>query len=196
MAGIDGITGDILAAARQEAGEIIKIAEQEASQVKEKAEADAKQLFDGIIEAARAKAQAEHDRAASQASLNRRQTLLAAKQQIIGKIIEDAKASLAEQDDSAYFDMTAKLIRKAAWPQDGTIVFGKNDLKRITPEFEALILDAAKQAGGTLKISSEPADIKDGFILKYGGIEENCTLDAIFASMADTLTDKVNGTLW
>ena len=37
-----------------------------------------------------------------------------------------------------------------------------------------------KKNGGSLKISKEGRNIENGFILAYGGIEENCTLRAMF----------------
>ena len=51
-------------------------------------------------------------------------------------------------------------------------------------------------AGGSLTVSPEAAPIDNGFILKYGGIEENCSLRALFSSMKDQLQDKVNAALW
>ncbi len=196
MAGIDGITGDILAAARNEAGELIQQAETAAAAVREKAQAEASQLFDKLIAQAREKAEAQTERAASQAQLKKRQTLLFEKQQIISEVIEKAKASLAAQDGAAYFAMTAKLIEKNARPQAGEIAFGAADLARLDASAKAAIEAAAKKAGGSLKIAEDAADIKSGFILRYGGIEENCSLDALFAEKADQLVDKVNRALW
>ena len=196
MAGIDGITADILAAAREEAGKILAQAQEQAQQTSAKAEEDSKKLFDDIIASARAKAEAESNRAASQAALQKRQALLAQKQEIISSIIERAKTALQEQGDEAYFAMVVKLIKKAARPQDGEIAFGAKDLKRLPEGFEAAANAAAKELGGTLKLAKDPVDIKNGFVLRYGGIEENCSLDALFASRTDSLTDKVNAQLW
>ena len=47
-----------------------------------------------------------------------------------------------------------------------------------------------------MKGSEDPGRIKSGFILSYGGIEENCSLDAIFAEKAETLRDLANSILW
>ena len=196
MAGIDGITGDILAAAREEAGKIITAAEESAAASRAQAETDAKQLFDKLIEAARSKAEAESARAASQASLKKRQELLAAKQEIISGVIDKAKSMLCGLDDQAYFAMVIKLISKAAQAQDGEIAFGEKDLARIPEGFMEAANAAAKALGGRLKLSKDPAPVKNGFILKYGGIEENCSLDALFASRTDALVDKVNSALW
>lgn len=196
MAGIDGITGDILAAAGKEAGELIAQAETAAGAVREKAQAEASQLFDRLIASAREKAEAQSERAASQAQLKKRQTLLAEKQQLISEVIEKAKASLAAQDGAAYFAMVAKLIEKNARPQEGEIAFSAADLARLDASAKAAVEAAAKKAGGSLKIAEEAAGIKSGFILKYGGIEENCSLDALFAEKEDLLIDKVNRVLW
>ena len=105
MAGIDGITADILAAAREEAAKILGQAEESAEQTARQAEEDAKKLFDDIIASARAKAEEESARAASQAALKKRQALLAQKQEIISSIIERAKTTLQKQDAEAYFAM-------------------------------------------------------------------------------------------
>ena len=147
-------------------------------------------------ESGRRAAEAQTERAASQAQLKKRQTLLFEKQQIISEVIEKAKASLAAQDGAAYFAMTAKLIEKNARPQAGEIAFGAADLARLDASAKAAIEAAAKKAGGSLKIAEDAADIKSGFILRYGGIEENCSLDALFAEKADQLVDKVNRALW
>ena len=196
MAGIDGITADILAAAREEAAKILGQAEESAEQTARQAEEDAKKLFDDIIASARAKAEEESARAASQAALKKRQALLAQKQEIISSIIEKAKTGLQEQDAEAYFAMVIKLIKKAARPQDGEIAFGAKDLARIPEGFEKAASEAAAELGGSLRIADKPAQVKNGFILRYGGIEENCSLDALFASRTDTLVDKVNAALW
>ena len=35
-----------------------------------------------------------------------------------------------------------------------------------------------------------------GFLLVYGGIEENCTISAVFASKREELSDQVNRLLF
>ena len=80
--------------------------------------------------------------------------------------------------------------------KDGKICFSKKDLDRIPSDFEAKASDIAKEKGGSLTVDKEPADIADGFILKYGDIEENCTFDAIFEAKRDELRDLVNKNLF
>lgn len=63
-------------------------------------------------------------------------------------------------------------------------------------DFEKNIHAAAEEKGGSLVLSREPKAIEDGFILVYGGIEENCTLKALLDAKKDELQDKVNEILF
>ncbi len=45
-------------------------------------------------------------------------------------------------------------------------------------------------------LKKEPKAIPDGFVLVYGGVEENCTLKALFDVKKDQLQDKVNEILF
>ena len=63
-------------------------------------------------------------------------------------------------------------------------------------DFEKKIAAAAEAKGGSLVLKKEPKAIEDGFILVYGGIEENCTLKALFDAKKDELQDKVNEILF
>ena len=57
--------------------------------------------------------------------------------------------------------------------------------------FEAEMEKAAQKKGGSLKLSSEAKEMDGGFILVYGGVEENCTIRAMFDAKRDELSDKV-----
>ena len=99
----------------------------------------------------------------------------------------------------AYFENIVKLAVKASQNGKGTILFSKADLDRL-PEIFADTLNAALVAGGkegaALTVSSETRDIDGGFVLTYGGIEENCSFDALFDSAHEMLQDKVQEILF
>ena len=46
------------------------------------------------------------------------------------------------------------------------------------------------------EVSGKAADIADGFVLQYSGIDENCTFDALFAEKQELLRDKIREILW
>ena len=88
------------------------------------------------------------------------------------------------------------MLQAYAQPQNGIIRFSQKDLDRMPESFEREIEKAAKEAGGSLKLDETAADIANGFVLIYGGIEENCTLRAVFDANKDELTDKVHKLLY
>ena len=47
-----------------------------------------------------------------------------------------------------------------------------------------------------LTVTEDPAPIEAGFILKYGGIEQNCSFDAVFAGESENLSDKAGRLLF
>ena len=61
-------------------------------------------------------------------------------------------------------------------------------------EEEIAAIAAAK--GGKLIVSKEERNIQGGFVLIYGGIEENCTFKAMFDSRRGELSDKVHALLF
>ena len=59
-----------------------------------------------------------------------------------------------------------------------------------------IINQAVKEKKASLKISREAREIEGGFVLSYGGIEENCSFDALFASAGEQLQDVVQKILF
>ena len=196
MAGINGITDEILLEARKQAEDIIAGAKVSADAVREKARADSLVLRENRAGEAGRQADILRSRARSQSSLLRRQALLSAKQEIIESVIEKAYDRLSGLDDDAYFDILGRLLKKAVRPEAGELCLSAGDLERLPADFAAAAAAMAREAGGSLTVSTEAAPIDNGFILKYGGIEENCSLRALFSSMKDQLQDKVNAALW
>lgn len=196
MAGIDNIIKEILQEAQGKADKVIEEAKLKADALKaEAAKADEKltsQLKAGADRQAKELAQ----RAVSQGALRKRQAVLKARQDIIDGVIEKAYLQLSTRDDEAYFSMIRKLIEKNLRAGKGEVCFNETDLKRIPAGFEESIAKSAAKAGGTLTISEVPVKIRSGCIIAYGGIEENCSLEAIFAEKRDALRDLANSVLW
>ena len=71
----------------------------------------------------------------------------------------------------------------------------KNRGKDVDAEYMKVL--AAKKKGGSLELTETVPDGMDGgFILTYGGIEENCTIKALFDAKREELSDKVNRQLF
>ena len=192
MSGLDKMKSRIFEEAEQSAAELLDQAKKDAEKIVkdavEKAGADAEHI--------RVKAAADAKEYAKRADMNRKQALLAAKQDVIRSVLEDAYSQVMNMDDAAYFEMLGKMLDKYMLAQDGAICFSKRDLDRMPKSFAEKIDASAKAKGGKLVISEEARKIDGGFILVYGGIEENCTIKAVFDAKREELADVVKRQLF
>ena len=107
------------------------------------------------------------------------------------------KANADGWDDAAYFAMLEKVLEKYVLPEEGTICFTEKDRKRMPQGYMEKVYETAKKKGGSLELTETVPDGMDGgFILTYGGIEENCTIKALFDARREELSDKVNRQLF
>lgn len=196
MAGIDNITNEILQEARDKADEILAQAQAKADQIREDARDRAAKAAQAAQQAAAADKADLEKRTSSAAQMHARQAKLSARQEVIDEVLRKAYNRLDGQSDSAYFAMVEKLLASNVRAGKGEICFGSRDLKRLPAGFEKKVSEIAAEKGGALRISRVSEPIDNGFILKYGGIEENCTLEALFSQKRDVLRDSVNEILW
>ena len=135
-------------------------------------------------------------RIASSSEMQRKQALLQAKQEVIQEVLNKAYQQVLHLEPESYFEMLQKLLETYALPQEGTIYFSAADLARMPQKFEDVIEQTAQKKGGHLVVSKEPKDMDGGFVLVYGGIEENCTIRAMFHTKQDELSDLVQKVLF
>lgn len=196
MTGLEKIINQIQEEAKSLAAEKIEAAQKEAEAVVAAAkEACASLAADAEEKNAVLKGNYE-SRVKSSAEQQRRTALLRAKQAIIAGVIEEAYETLKKEDAEGYFLTMEKILKTYALAEAGEIYFSEEDLARMPSGFEKKIEAAAKEKGGSLVLKKEPKAIADGFVLVYGGIEENCTLKALFDAKKDELQDKVNAILF
>ncbi len=196
MSGLDKIKSQILDEANHSAevklAEANEKAKQMISEAKAEAEAESSRLYAKSKEAIAVYS----DRVKSSGEMRRKQAILQAKQEVIADVIQKAYEKVCAQDDKAYFGMIARMLDKYAQPGDGTIFFNAKDQKRMPKGFEEEMKKAAQKKGGTLHMSEKAKEMDGGFILVYGGVEENCTIRAMFDANRDHLSDKVHEVLF
>ena len=196
MASIDTIVKEILQEAETQASSLLEEAGKKAADIRGVAEQEGKALQEETLEKAEQDAAAYEARVESQIDMKRRQSILSAKQGVITDIIGKVYDKLNSLDDAPYFAMIQKLFGRACRPQEGEILFSEKDKKRLPADLIEMLSKAASQAGGSIRLSDEPADIDNGFILRYGGIDENCSLKALFNDKQNEMQDIVNRVLW
>ena len=128
--------------------------------------------------------------------MRRKQALLAARQEVISAVLEKAYAAVLALEEEEYFGLLEKLLEKYVLPEEGEICFSRKDLERMPENFAGRIRTIAAEKGGSLTVSREPRGIDGGFLLVYGGIEENCTIKAVFRAKKEELSDRINRLLF
>ena len=186
MTGLEKMVSQILEEADASAAVTISDAEKKAAEILREAGEKADKIRQQREEQSRAKVKSYEERTASAADMKKRTAVLAAKQELIGNVIADACDRVKNLDEEKYFGILKNMAEKYLLPREGEICFSKKDLERMPAGFREEIKSLAQKA----------RNIDGGFILVYGGIEENCSIDAMFAEKRDELLDQVRKILF
>ena len=196
MTGLEKILYQIEEEAKSSADKIVEEANAKAAAVLAEADTTCQEMQAAAEAKAAASAEDILKKSRSAAAMQRKKDLLTAKQQVIGSVIDKAQQSLYSLDDKAYFALIEKMLDKFALGESGEVRFNAKDQKRLPDGFDKKIQAVAAAKGGALTVSKESCDIDGGFILVYGGIEENCSFAAMFAAEKESLQDKVHTLLF
>jgi V/A-type H+-transporting ATPase subunit E len=194
MAGLDKILGSIKAESDEAVAQRINDAKSRAEKIKKEAEESVKDECQDIEERGRKSAEDTISRAESAAALLKRKAILSEKQDIIAEVFDEAEKKLISLPDAQYVDTITKIAVKNALPEEGTIIFSADDKKRLPSSFEKDL--NGKLKAGKLKLSSDTIGTAGGFVLSYGGVEQNCTFRALIDAGRERLTDKVSKVLF
>ena len=192
MTGLEKMKSQILDEAGKAADVKVAEAKAQAEELIQAARTEAAREAESISRKSEAEVANYKERAASSMDLQKRSRILEAKQAVIAEVLDKAYEKVSTMEKDEYFSMLLKLVGKYALAQDGEICFSAKDLERLPSGFEEQAGEIAAGKGGSLKVSRETRDIPNGFVLVYGGVEENCTLKAMFEAKRDELADKVN----
>lgn len=194
MTGLKTILDQILSDANQEALEQLSAAKQEAAGILAQAKAEADRTAKSVLQGGEEKAGNLRERAESAAQMERRNAMLSFKQRLIRETIDRTMRALENAPDQEYFQILTTLAGKFAQAGKAEMRMNARDLARLPSDFEESLKQAAPQA--EITISKEPIDIDSGFLLVYGGIDVNCTFEAIFDGAQAELRDAVSRILW
>lgn len=196
MSGLDKMKARILEEAESSARDILDRAGEEADRILREAGTAADAAAAEIAAGAVRDSLEQKRRAGAAADMQRKQAVLAAKQEMIREVLREAYEEILGLEAERYFGLMEKLLREYVLPEEGEICFNSRDLERMPEGFSGRIRTIAAEAGGSLTLSETPLDTDGGFLLVYGGIEENCTLKAVFSSRREELSDQVNRMLF
>ncbi len=196
MTGLEKIIEQIDRDAHESASEVLTKADAECARILEAAQAESDKLDAQAVADAEALRADILARGESGAQMQRKNRILTAKQEMIGEVIDRAREKLLGMESVDYFVLLGKLVEKYAQPGDGIMYLSAADLARVPAFFRSTIADIAGKKNGSLVLSDETRDIAGGFVLAYGGIEENCSFDAMFEDQKERLQDVVRAKLF
>ena len=193
---MDKIVSQILEEANNSASAKLEKARAEAEEIMNTARAEAEKEAEEILQKAKTDMENYAERTKSAADLRRRTAILAAKQEMISQVLDKAYQKFCSMDEETYFATLLDILKKFVMEDDGVIFFSEEDRAKLPDDYEEKIEAIAAEKGGTLTVSQENRNIERGFVLAYGGIEENCSFRALFDSRKDDLQDKVQAVLF
>ena len=196
MSGLEKIILSITGEAKEQSEAIIKEAEEEAAAFLSDSKKRADEEAERISQKSRTEVEGIRSRAKASAELKGKQILLSGKQELIAETLENARAYVGKLSDPVYVKLIRAIFNKHVPEKDAVISFNEKDQKRIPANIIASFVQEAKERGAVLTVSVKPADIRDGFILDFGGIEENCSIDALIDENIEEIGDMINKNLF
>lgn len=196
MGGLDKIIEEIRDQANAEAGQILKEADEYCDEYMKEITDKVADEVETFEKKEKLKRDLYDEKVKSGALFKERNEILKTKQQCINEVIKEAEYTICNLETKQYFDFLSKLFEANFDGTDGEMFFGKEDLERMPEEFKEKIKAIADNKGAKVNISDKTKNIKNGFILVYGEIEENCTIQSLFDEKSDALKDIVNKELF
>ena len=196
MGGLDKIIEEIKDQANAEAGQILKEADEYCDEYMKEITDKVADEVEAFEKKEKSKRDLYNEKVKSGALFRERNEILKTKQQCINEVIKEAEYTICNLETKQYFDFLSKLFEANFDGTEGEMFFGKEDLERMPEEFKEKIKAIADNKGAKVNISDKTKNIKNGFILVYGEIEENCTIQSLFDEKSDALRDIVNKELF
>lgn len=196
MRGIEKIAAQIIGEAEEKKAAIYEEIQHKIDELNTKTDEEIKAELERINDDTLREEGTLEELAGLAAQQKRRQAALSAKQEVIGEIINEAYERLLNLEDEKYFAVIKKMLEDNVLSEKGEIIFSARDRQRMPKDFEDVIKNVALEKGGELVMSDEIRSIDGGFVLVYGGIEENCTFKAMLEASREELHDMVNGKLF
>lgn len=181
-----------------------KIDSDNAAEIKEYVSAqnaETQKMTDEIINSARSEAEkilADAAKKTAQLSENSKSScalyeknrLLTEKLNIINNAVDTAAHSLKNMDSDEYFKAVETLVIKYSHHDgEGELLMNERDRAAVPDGFMESLNKKLKEKNASVSLADESAKIDSGVIIRYGGIEENCTFGALIGEKRDEIRD-------
>lgn len=180
-----------------------KIDSDNAAEIKEYVSAqnaETQKMTDEIVNSARSEAEkilADAAKKTAQLSENSKSScalyeknrLLTEKLNIINNAVDTAAHSLKNMDSDEYFKAVETLVIKYSHDGEGELLMNERDRAAVPDGFMESLNKKLKEKNASVSLADESAKIDSGVVIRYGGIEENCTFGALIGEKRDEIRD-------
>ncbi|HHU90540.1 MAG TPA: hypothetical protein GXZ22_05730 [Clostridiaceae bacterium] len=193
MNGAEKIKERILEDARSLHDKIMQEANAQAENIIAEAEKEAFQRMTLLTEKAKEEAALIKQRYKAAESMEDRKNMLKVRQECIDETFEVALQKLSDMPVDKYKLFMESIILETVKNEDGVIVFNERDKKRLGEDFISGLNQKLKAKGlsAVLSLAKDSLDTSGGFILRYGEMEVNCTLEIILDMQRPNMETEV-----
>jgi V/A-type H+-transporting ATPase subunit E len=193
MTGTDRIINRIMEEAKNAAERNLADARKEAQSLIAAAEKEAAEKIASARAAAEAEAADLKRRMHAVANLEERKRMLKVRQDMVDAAFEAALEKAVRLPDKDYGELLKGFILNSVRDGECEILFNEADKKRLGEKFVKEVNQTLKGMGRTsaLKLSADALNSRGGFILRYGNMEINSTLEIVMSLLRPRLEAEV-----
>ena len=192
MDGKDAIIGSIISTAENSAAALLLQADNDRKVALEKSRLELERKKSELLESARKEAELSVSRKVSVARLEKSKTILAAKQELLARVYDEAVTKILNMTDNIYREFIGGFLE--AYAEDGdAVITSERDSKRLNKEWVDAI---AKKKGISLTLSEKYHGGRGGIILSGKNCDKNLVLDVMAAAIKGKTEAKVSSKLF
>ena len=198
MKGTEKIIAHIRADGDAEAKKIIDAASKQAEEKRAESFKAALSEYEKLMQAGNAECEDILSGSRRIAEMEAKKSVLSVKQEMISAAFEAAREEIVNMPRDKYTQFLARMAAEAAASGMEEIVLNARDKAEVGKSVckAANELLSAKGTPGKLTVSEDTADISGGVIVRFGGIETNCSIDALIRQRRSGLSTEVAAALF
>lgn len=198
MKGTEKIIAHIRADGDAEAKKIIDAASKQAEEKRAESFKAALSEYEKLMQAGNAECEDILSGSRRIAEMEAKKSVLSVKQEMISAAFDAAREEIVNMPRDKYTQFLARMAAEAAASGMEEIVLNARDKaevgKSVCKATNELL--SAKGTPGKLTVSEDTADISGGVIVRFGGIETNCSIDALIRQRRSGLSTEVAAALF
>ena len=193
MKGTEKIIAHIRADGDAEAKKIIDAASKQAEEKRAESFKAALSEYEKLMQAGNAECEDILSGSRRIAEMEAKKSVLSVKQEMISAAFDAAREEIVNMPRDKYTQFLARMAAVAAASGMEEIVLNARDKAEVGKSVckAANELLSAKGTPGKLTVSEDTADISGGVIVRFGGIETNCSIDALIRQRRSGLSTEV-----